>query len=175
MNRRTIAPALFTACALAVATAGCYGARNDATGVAETVQTTPTPAAIELPEHGFKAQITLADPPKRLRAGQQVTLNVRVRNTSDVMWPAKRGEELKGVVAVANSWLDEKGTLLTNMDGRYGVLPGLAPGGEVELPLQITAPKEPGTYILELDMVQELVAFFKEKGNETLRVTVRVE
>ena len=177
MSRKLFATALFTTCALAAVAAGCSGRRGVETSATDVVESAPAPApeAAALPEHGFKARITIADPPTRLRAGQKETINVRVRNTSDVAWPAKAGEELKGTVAVSNSWLDENGTLLTNLDGRMGILSGLAPGGEVELPLQITAPKEPGNYILELDMVQELVAFFKEKGNETLRVKVRVE
>jgi hypothetical protein len=49
------------------------------------------------------------------------------------------------------------------------------PGSEVDLPLKITAPKEKGNYILEFDMVQEQVTFFREKGSTPARVKVNVQ
>ncbi len=45
-------------------------------------------------------------------------------------------------------------------DARASLLFDLSPGQEMELPITVTAPREPGRYILELDMVQELVAWF---------------
>jgi hypothetical protein len=41
--------------------------------------------------------------------------------------------------------------------------------------LNVTAPRTPGNYILEIDMVHEGVAFFYEKNSEPLRLNVRVE
>src|SRR5205085_2746030 len=51
----------------------------------------------------------------------------------------------------------------------------LPPGGEVALPLAVTAPGAPGDYVLEIDMVHEGVTFFNEKGSKSLRLPVRVE
>src|SRR5262249_49372214 len=48
------------------------------------------------------------------------------------------------------------------------------PSQELILPLTVTAPDEPGEYILELDMVQEHVAWFKDKGSSTCRLPVVV-
>jgi hypothetical protein len=41
--------------------------------------------------------------------------------------------------------------------------------------LPVTAPKAPGDYVLEIDMIHEGVTFFHEKGSKTLRIDVRVE
>jgi ABC-type glycerol-3-phosphate transport system substrate-binding protein len=182
MKRKWFA-ALFCSLLLALLAAGCYGARTHKSDAVTVTQNEPSPSPTPavtmelpaLPEQGFKARIRLDKPPTRMTAGEKRTLKVRVRNVSEVAWPAKKSEELKGVVAVSNSWLDKDGNLLTNLDGRMGIVKGLAPNSEIEVSLTITAPKEPGNYILELDMVQELVAFFKEKGNETLKVKVKVE
>ena len=40
--------------------------------------------------------------------------------------------------------------------------------------LAITAPKEPGNYILEVDLVQEQVAWFRDKGSPTAQTKVTV-
>ncbi|HEX7177496.1 MAG TPA: hypothetical protein VF240_19715 [Pyrinomonadaceae bacterium] len=185
-TRRRITAALALACALllcASALSGCGGrgvenvaqsGGQPAAGAAAgtTAPTAPGP----LPDEGYRAQITLLDAPARMRAGQKQTINVNVRNTSNVTWIAPHDQEgNKYVIAVMNSWLQPDGTLATNMDGRYGVQRDLAPGEEAELPLVITAPKNPGDYILELDMVQEQVTFFKDKGSQPLRVNVKVE
>src|SRR5882672_1971119 len=48
-----------------------------------------------LPDKGFKAEITLLDPPVKLRAGQKETIRVKIKNASDVMWWARGGRANK--------------------------------------------------------------------------------
>ncbi|HLE63039.1 MAG TPA: hypothetical protein VI750_07865 [Pyrinomonadaceae bacterium] len=129
-----------------------------------------------LPDRALKAELTLAEPLTTLKPGEKKTIKVKVKNASDVLWIVHgTGEGSKYRVAVGNSWLDSKGQLVTNMDGRYGLPLNLAPGRDVEVPLAITAPAQPGDYILELDIVQEGVAWFKDKGSEVLKVNVKVQ
>lgn len=182
MRRRTILLALAIACACLSAACGDEerpGAANTANRAAATQTPDPT-APRALPDNGFKAEITLASPPARLRAGEKTTLQVRIRNASDAMWYA-RGAEVntspsnKFYLAAGDRWLsagDEK--LVTDMDGRYGLNRDLKPGEETELPLLITAPKEPGDYLLEVDLLQEQVAWFHEKGSPMARTKVTV-
>jgi len=139
-----------------------------------------------LPENGFKASITLVDPPTKLRVGEKHTLRVKVKNASDVMWYARGAEfnnstefkpstDNKFYLAAGNRWLQsDDESLLTDMDGRYGLNKDLKPGEETEVPLVITAPKEPGEYILEIDAVQEGVAWFRDKGSPTARTKITV-
>lgn len=160
---------------------GCKQNQGGPAGGATAGNTAATkPASPELPDNGFKAQITLPNPPRKLRAGQKETLQVRVKNASDVQWPANGGpnnrrEDNKYYIAAANRWLRADEQLLTDMDGRYGLPRDLNPGEEVEVPLLVTAPKEPGDYVLELDVVQEQVAWFRDKGSETAKFKVKVE
>ena len=128
------------------------------------------------PDNGYKAKLTLNDPPAKLRAGQKQLVQVKVQNASDVPWKVRGcGEDNKFYIAAGNQWLKAKGEqLLTRMDGRHGLPNNLKPGEEVEVPLQITAPNEPGEYILEVDLVQEQVAWFSDKGSPTAKVKVAV-
>jgi len=95
------------------------------------------------------------------------------------MWWARGGPintrpDNKFYLAAGNRWLKSDGSLLTNMDGRYGIGKDLKPGEETEVPLTVTAPKGPGDYILEVDLVQEQVSWFSEKGSPTAKTRITV-
>jgi hypothetical protein len=143
-----------------------------------TVDRRQTPSA--LPDNGFKATITLVDPPAKLRSGEKATVQVKIKNSSDVLWYARGAEfnsssDNKFYLAAGNRWLaaaDQK--LVTDMDGRYGIGRDLRPGEETDVPLVVTAPKEPGEYILDVDVVQEQVAWFHEKGSPTAKTKITV-
>lgn len=173
MNGKLFAAALV--CALSVA--ACGGGRPPSGNTASTPAPSRTPGP--LPDAAFKAQLTLAEPPARLRAGQKETVQVRIKNASDVFWWARGGEvndrpDNFYYIAAGNRWLKPDGSLVTDMDGRYGISKDLKPGEETEIPLVVTAPKEPGDYLLEVDLVQEQVAWFSDKGSPTARAQVTV-
>jgi len=50
----------------------------------------------------------------------------------------------------------------------------LRPGAEAELTMTITAPSQPGDYVLEFDMVHEAVTWFKQRGARPLSINVTV-
>ena len=158
--------------------AGC-GSQKPGGNNATTANTAPSPdlpyATAPLPENGYKAKITLLDPPTKLRAAQKVTIQVKAQNASDVPWKVRGGgEDNKFYIAVGDRWLEQDGTLITAQDGRYGLSRNLKPGEETEVPLLITAPKDPGDYVLEVDLVQEQVAWFHDKGSPTAKTKISV-
>lgn len=176
-----------TVCALVVLLTGAAACRrkqaasnSNAASNANANQQAQSKEPHALPENGFKAEITLPGPPAKLRAGQKERVQVRVKNASEVFWWARGGElnerdDNKFYLAAGNRWLKADGTtLVTDMDGRHGLLKDLKPGEETEVPLLITAPKDPGEYILEVDLVQEQVAWFSDKGSPTARTKVTV-
>lgn len=178
MNFRIALGALLILAALTAA--GCEPeAENTNAATGRATPAGPKQAAA-LPENGFRGQLSLASAPAKLRAGQKETLQVKVRNASDAQWYARGGEintnpDNRFYLAVGNRWLKADGkTLVTNMDGRYGLPRDLKPGEEVEVPLQVTAPKEPGEYVLEVDLIQEQVSWFRDKGSPTARAKVTV-
>jgi|RhiMetdeSRZDD1v2_1073273.scaffolds.fasta_scaffold44341_3 hypothetical protein len=166
--------------ALLLAGAAC-SKRNPTTNVNISNPTPPVSSKTPgpLPDRGFRAQIAIIDPPSKLRAGQQETVNVKIKNTSDVLWWARGGEtnnrnDNKFYLAIGDRWLDPSGKLLSEMDGRLGISRDMKPGEELELPLLVRAPTSPGDYILEVDLVQEQVAWFNERGSPTARTKVSV-
>src|SRR5437763_11639696 len=122
-----------------------WGCKKSQPGTSNNAPAAPVrgtvPAA--LPDNGFKAVVTVANPPAKLRTGQKETIEVKVKNASDVLWYARgavanTASSNKFYLAAANRWLDADGKkLVTDMDGRYGLPRDLKPGEETEVPLLI--------------------------------------
>ncbi|HEV7700155.1 MAG TPA: hypothetical protein VGO43_07995 [Pyrinomonadaceae bacterium] len=164
--------ALALACVLAAA--GCIKTAKSS-GEMQPQRTRITSA---LPDNAFMANLTPADPPANMRAGEQKTVTVRVKNASQVAWPADSPADGKGAftITLRDRWLSADGNKVVNdVDGGTPMVYDLLPGGELDLPLKIAAPKEKGNYVLEFDMVQEQVSFFREKGSTPARINVKVE
>jgi hypothetical protein len=130
------------------------------------------------PDSDYRAEISLKekDSPATMRAGAQAALRFRVRNAGDSVWPARVDSKGMYQVNIGDRWLDAEGERVVNdLDGRTALSADLPPGGEVEMVLPVKAPREPGEYVLEIDMIHEGVTFFREKGSHALTLRVRVE
>jgi hypothetical protein len=121
-----------------------------------------------LPASAFQASIASQSIPTSLERGSKATVYFTVKNISTVIWP------MLGLT-LGNHWLDSNGRVLIHDAYRTGLAFDLRPGDQVDLPLTIETPRAPGHYILEIDMVQEGVAWFSGMGSKTLRVDIRVE
>jgi SAM-dependent methyltransferase len=130
--------------------------------------------AFALPPAGYAADIALARPLPPLCAGEPAEIWLRVTNRSPVPWRHDVPTDEAGHIRVANHWLAADGQRLARDDGRAELPKTLAPGQTVELPLVVRPPREGGSLVLVCDLVQELVAWFAEKGSPTLRIAVEV-
>ncbi|MBR8826762.1 MAG: amino acid adenylation domain-containing protein [Gomphosphaeria aponina SAG 52.96 = DSM 107014] len=118
----------------------------------------------------FRAEIT-AQEYLSLSVEEQVKIPVKVKNISSGIWKFFPYTPIK----LGNHWLDENEQVIQWDDGRTYLPENFAPSEEIELSLTITAPKQPGNYLLELDLVQERVTWFAQKGSQTTIVRVEVK
>lgn len=133
------------------------------------------PATSPLPQSAFQAGISVGRPPTRLRAGETVVVDVKVKNLGNVAWPHLGGPGAAYGVLLAYHWLGHDGSMVVNDGIRTDLPRDLAPGSEVGLKARVQAPPQPGEYVLEFDMVQEVVDWFKARGSTTARFKVTVE
>ena len=77
-------------------------------------------------------------------------------------------------INLGNHWLDKNYNIILLDDGRIPLPHDLKPNGEIELALEIRVPLQVGLYILEIDMVQEHIAWFHDRGSATLSIPVLV-
>jgi hypothetical protein len=127
------------------------------------------------PEGIFDAQIELLQSLSIIKPGEVRTIRVKVTNRSAGVWSANGNPEGAHQVKLGNKWLDDAGNVVINDDGRTSLPRDIKPGDEVELELSVKGPQNPGSYVLMLDLVQENVAWFNEKGSTTANLKVKVE
>jgi hypothetical protein len=101
-------------------------------------------------------------------------LRVRVKNTGDNVWPGCERSASPFQVSLGSHWLNASGLVASKEEGRSPLPADLAPGQETELSFAVDAPAQPGDYFLEIDLLQENVAWFKSKGSQTDRTRVTV-
>ncbi|HUR34931.1 MAG TPA: methyltransferase domain-containing protein [Vicinamibacterales bacterium] len=127
---------------------------------------------LALPPEACRAVIQVTDVPSTMEAGSTSTVTLRVTNASVAVWPL----DIPGGrhISVANHWLDARGGERVADDGRARLPHDLAPGQTGEVHLAVTAPRVPGEYVLEIDLVQEHICWFAQRGSVTSRVPVSV-
>jgi len=172
--------ALFAiAFAATIAAAACGGAGNGekAGNVREAEKIAAEGRATgPMPDGAFKAAVTVTDPPTKMRPGEKQTITVKVKNVGNAPWPA-HGRSGDGFyqVNLGDIWYDDQNTRIEKHPYVRSPLPGdVRPGEEVEVPLVVTAPAAPGEYTLQIDLVQEMVAWFNDKGSPAPKFKVKV-
>ncbi|WP_166462982.1 class I SAM-dependent methyltransferase [Amycolatopsis acidicola] len=114
-----------------------------------------------------RAEIIPLEGPESLPPQGIGTVRARVRNIGPAAWTMDHD------IKLANHWR-RHGEMVTRDDGRTELPHRVAPGEALELELAVCAPAEPGRYELELDMVEEFVAWWSDHGSPTVRLEVAV-
>jgi hypothetical protein len=103
-----------------------------------------------------------------------VEVRAAVTNLGKRTWPARSAPDGSGQIKLGNHWLDAEGTILLFDDQRAALPSDVAPEQQVEIGLNVTLPDQAGEYILELDLVQEHVAWFSDRGSTPARIPATV-
>ena len=133
-----------------------------------------TPIRGPLRADAFRAHLTIEPHSLSADSGKQISLDVTVENRSRHAWPSLPDARGHCQITVANHWLYEDGEVMQRDDGRCPLPFDVQPGARASAMLVVTAPPADGFYVLELDLVQEDVAWFAERGSSVLRVPVAV-
>ena len=142
--------------------------------IAEDSSSKEVARGVPLSDAAFNARITVSELPTTMRAGEKYVLDVTLQNASVVKWPGRQST-WQYQITVGNRWLTENGAVVNDVDGRAALADDLASGQTSQLRLTVTAPNQPGTYMLQLDAVQEGVAWFGDRGSVVLNSKVKVE
>jgi len=119
----------------------------------------PVPG-VPMPRDAYRAEITVISAPTAVATGAWFTAEVQLVNASDRPWPASAARP----IGLGNHWLDPNGQRIVADDGRAHLAADLAAGATMTLALECRAPGAPGRYLLEVDVVQERVAWFGDRG-----------
>jgi N-acetyl-anhydromuramyl-L-alanine amidase AmpD len=111
--------------------------------------------------------------PPRLLAGQVLTVPVTIKNVGSLAWTWGGGNPVR----LGYRYYRNRRPLPMPpiRDLRTDVPEDVAPGETVVFQAHLALPEEPGNYTLELDLVHEGIAWFKEKGATPLTRWLTVE
>ncbi len=106
--------------------------------------------------------------PARAKRGEGLAASARATNAGDTLWlarPSARG----GYVTVGCKLLTPAGRLITDRIGRTCLRWDVAPGeaADVSLTIELPADLPPGPYLLQVDLVNELVCWFSDAAGES--------
>jgi acyl carrier protein len=122
-----------------------------------------------LPDEAYRARLSAKAP--RISAGERASLQVEVANDSGVDWQPS----VQSGIYVGNRWVRADGKSAIELDGRAALETGLAAGRSATVELTVTAPREAGRWLLEIDLVDEGVDWFKERGSKPCLLELNVE
>jgi hypothetical protein len=126
----------------------------------------PLPGPVAIHQHRISSPFKTLE----LRAGERLSLPVKLKNSSPIAWEAFDRSGL----ALGNHWLLRNGSMLTWSDGRTGLRRRLEAGERAYLTLDVVAPHEPGDYLLEVDLVEEGIRWFADFALAPLHISVHV-
>jgi 4-amino-4-deoxy-L-arabinose transferase-like glycosyltransferase len=129
----------------------------------------------QLSERVMRVELRASNAPTTAPAGEKLSIRVLVKNLSDATWFARERGAAPLQLSVGNHWLDQAGREVLHDDGRAALPENLPPGERLELELVVNTPRVPGNYVLEVDMLQEGVAWFGPQGSSTLKLPIRIE
>jgi hypothetical protein len=119
----------------------------------------------------YRQEIIALNPPSVMRVGEKLDIHFKVKNLGSETWPAVGTRDFLYQINMGNRWIKDNEN---NEDNRAVMKGDLPPGAVTDMTLSITAPKAPGDYTLEIDMVHEGVTWFKQRGARALSIDVAV-
>jgi 2-polyprenyl-3-methyl-5-hydroxy-6-metoxy-1,4-benzoquinol methylase len=115
----------------------------------------------------------LLEPPKSVPPGDLFSFAISIENCGDTLWLTNSSPHA-GIVMPAVRVFDEEGSLVTEFHGEPLLPHAVAPGETVRVRIEYKAPQRTGTYRLKVDLVDQQVAWFEQRGSEPLIVQFEV-
>jgi hypothetical protein len=130
----------------------------------------PLSTSINSPR-GLSAEYKLKALSPIFRAGSKGKVEFYTRNTGTAVWLSNTPSPA-GSVALGYSWRNANGKEVKT--GRIFLEYPVYPGTDYTFTGAICAPDDPGNYVLSLELVSELVAWFHDVGVKPVNVTLTV-
>jgi SAM-dependent methyltransferase len=111
--------------------------------------------------------------PSKVQRGQLYTFRLEVENVGDTIWLATRNN-LGGFVWVGAHLYSADHAVLAWSYASGFLTSDIHPGNKQLVDITMTAPQETGIYVVEFDMVCEMISWFGECGSPTLKVQIEV-
>ncbi len=104
---------------------------------------------------------------ERVAPGAHLEASLSIENTGDTLWLT--GQSVReGVVMPAVRVYDETLNLISEFHGQPLLPAPVAPGESVRIKIAYHAPRAHGSYTIKIDLVDQHICWFEERGSEPL-------
>src|SRR6185503_12430017 len=116
----------------------------------------------------LRADFKLTGPlAQRMEPGEKISATITIRNSGDTLWLS--GQTLRaGIVMPGVRVFDQRGEMVSEVHGHPMLPRSIAPGQYVSMSLPCAVPPIPGTYTVKIDLVDQQVCWFEERGSQPL-------
>jgi SAM-dependent methyltransferase len=116
----------------------------------------------------------LAELPDVFKPSDRLQFSIEVVNTGDTIWLVSRRAP-KGSVRLGIKIMDQEENVVDEFHGVPGLPRALAPREKATLRINRAAPQDPGQYTIKIDLIDQEICWFEERGSQPLRVRINVE
>ncbi len=122
----------------------------------------------------LRAELNLVgSTPRRVAPGTKLSLAMTIRNAGDTLWLS--GQTLRaGVVMPGVRVIDGRGEIISEVHGHPMLPRSVAPGQTIAINIPCSAPSASGTYTIKIDLVDQQVCWFEERGSQPLLFSLDV-
>jgi SAM-dependent methyltransferase len=108
------------------------------------------------------------------KSGAPFEITLLVENLGDTLWLVDPAAP-RGTVRLGVKMLTESGAIIEEFHGKPALLHAVAPRETVTLRLRHHAPRQAGHYRLHIDLIDQEIAWFEQRGSAPLIVEIRVD
>ena len=121
----------------------------------------------------LSAELHVRETALNAKVGEELVINVSLRNTGDSTWLAHSGRR-GGCVELGAHLYDEGGVLREEGWRKWPLETDLAPGAEYRQVVRALAPGAPGRYLLQIDLLNAGRYWFAEMGSRPAELNLEV-
>ncbi|MCM3904624.1 MAG: methyltransferase domain-containing protein [Pyrinomonadaceae bacterium] len=105
--------------------------------------------------------------PQHIEAGDKLELAITIKNAGDTLWLS--GQTVRaGVVMPGVRIIDDRGQIIAELHGHPMLPHAVPPGQSVAVDIPFAAPATPGMYTVKIDLVDQHICWFEERGSQPL-------
>jgi 2-polyprenyl-3-methyl-5-hydroxy-6-metoxy-1,4-benzoquinol methylase len=122
----------------------------------------------------LRAEITVGPEwPATFKVGEIFKAELLIRNAGDTLWLG--GKYLRtGAVTLGVKILNESGEIADEFHGEPALPRGVAPNESCSVTIERACPTIPGSYQLKIDLVDQHICWFEERGSKPLSLPMAV-
>lgn len=106
--------------------------------------------------------------------GEKITLPLSVENTGDTLWLGGRYQGRSGIVTLGVKIIDHEGVVIDEFHGEPPLPRCIAPKEKADVIIAHMCPFTPGSYTLKIDLVDQHICWFEERGAEPFSLLLQI-